>query len=1007
MVKLQRFGLVMGMWLLISARASATTYAWNGTAGTTELWTSNSNWTPAGFPGEADTDLAIFDSGSNLLHDIIMPNSEMIEEFEMVDGLFQFRAAGGTPWLFNVREFGSEFSGSFVLSAEDGGEVELRLRNGDLDTDAVLSIGTLTEDSSTILDAEDSSLFAEKGLSLGDNSASNSTALLKLTNSQLTAFNTTDIGDGGVLEVVDNSEARLLGFVTLAGDLLVADGGHLETTTLLNTLGSSSVSIGPGGRMTSGRVSVGGTMLVSGAGGVTAELDVCDYVQGGDGFMIGNLGEVRTARIFGTANLLAGGFLQVPAEFFEITPANFVWTGGELEFLGDFHIDTAGALNPFGASMTVATGRTLDVGPTGGDLHVGTTTQGALTIAGGTVTSDTAIIGGSIAATGPATVIVSGSTGRWNVEGTLRAGGLGTAAAAISVSGGADVVVIDAHIATLGKIANFTIDGVGSSMVSSDSVFLGGDAAMGGGQGTLALTNSGIIGVGNSADDQLKVWDGYVVTMNQAAISARNLVVRGIIAPAAGALISGNIAVVNSVVIDGGSVTLTTFGPASLIASSNVDVLAGGSLNGYIHGNSGTQVLVTGGSSSWTTPNVVANVLGTTTSGVGRIRQLTVGSGGTVNFGAGVSYAAGATDGLVLFDGTLNAPTFNGGTVGVTGRGVINATYSGSGPIQATGPLSIGNATTVNGFATTGQISVGANTLTLNDLDAAQVGPGTLLGSSGVAGTLVAPNGLTIESGETVFGFGTINTPDDPTKRLTNDGIISGTGTAQRLTLPGDVTGIGAFNNVEFTGTFSPGNALFGLTTALTSGSNYKFTDSSVLRMDILGATPGFGYDVIFSTGQFVADGTLAVALHGGYIPTAGQTFDLLDFTTLTGTFDFVNLPLLPGLNWDTSQLYTQGRLSVVAAAFLQADFDEDGDVDATDLGIWKEAFNLNQLGDADGDNDSDGADFLVWQQQFGATRAGAANSSVPEPGSLMLFIVAAAGLRGLGGRMSQQLVSA
>ena len=66
-------------------------------------------------------------------------------------------------------------------------------------------------------------------------------------------------------------------------------------------------------------------------------------------------------------------------------------------------------------------------------------------------------------------------------------------------------------------------------------------------------------------------------------------------------------------------------------------------------------------------------------------------------------------------------------------------------------------------------------------------------------------------------------------------------------------------------------------------------------------------------------------------------------------------------------------QLQVVNKPFFSADFDEDGDVDTTDLAIWDGAFDLNQLGDADGDNDTDGADLLLWQRQFGSHPARAA----------------------------------
>ena len=87
--------------------------------------------------------------------------------------------------------------------------------------------------------------------------------------------------------------------------------------------------------------------------------------------------------------------------------------------------------------------------------------------------------------------------------------------------------------------------------------------------------------------------------------------------------------------------------------------------------------------------------------------------------------------------------------------------------------------------------------------------------------------------------------------------------------------------------------------------------------------------------------------------------------------------------------------------ACLPADFDCDGDVDGTDLSIWKDAFNLNALGDADGDNDSDGADLLLWQRQLGSVPAVAAAAPVPEPGSAALLAACVGGISLLRRRWS------
>jgi MYXO-CTERM domain-containing protein len=76
------------------------------------------------------------------------------------------------------------------------------------------------------------------------------------------------------------------------------------------------------------------------------------------------------------------------------------------------------------------------------------------------------------------------------------------------------------------------------------------------------------------------------------------------------------------------------------------------------------------------------------------------------------------------------------------------------------------------------------------------------------------------------------------------------------------------------------------------------------------------------------------------------------------------------------------------------ADFDNDGDVDATDFSTWAGTFGGNATGttgDADGDGNSDGEDFLVWQRQFEPPTPG--SGAVPEPAAAALALLAAAGV--------------
>jgi hypothetical protein len=143
------------------------------------------------------------------------------------------------------------------------------------------------------------------------------------------------------------------------------------------------------------------------------------------------------------------------------------------------------------------------------------------------------------------------------------------------------------------------------------------------------------------------------------------------------------------------------------------------------------------------------------------------------------------------------------------------------------------------------------------------------------------------------------------------------------------------------------------------------------LQIDLAGTTPIDQYDRLVVTGTATLGGTLEVNLLDGFTPSAGQSFDVLDFGGVTGTFSQFDLPGLdPGLAWDLSALYTDGVLSVTA--FGPGDFNADGKIDGRDFLAWQRSPAVGNLAD--------------WQVNYGNGSL-ASSRAVPEPTSWALLV--------------------
>lgn len=197
-------------------------------------------------------------------------------------------------------------------------------------------------------------------------------------------------------------------------------------------------------------------------------------------------------------------------------------------------------------------------------------------------------------------------------------------------------------------------------------------------------------------------------------------------------------------------------------------------------------------------------------------------------------------------------------------------------------------------------------------------------------------------------------------------------------------------------GTLAPGlgqAVTLGTTTLL---NDYTQTSAGTIEIELAGTTQGTEYDFVDVDGTLSLAGTLEVLLIGA-APTVGDSYDILDWGTLAGTFDTLDLPGVGnGNTWDVDSLYTDGTIAVIRSG----DLNSDGVVGAADLDIILAYWGQNvtpldeTMGDASGNGFVDGDDLQIVLDQFGNTTYPGA-SAVPEPGTAALLSLAVlAGLR-------------
>jgi hypothetical protein len=140
-----------------------------------------------------------------------------------------------------------------------------------------------------------------------------------------------------------------------------------------------------------------------------------------------------------------------------------------------------------------------------------------------------------------------------------------------------------------------------------------------------------------------------------------------------------------------------------------------------------------------------------------------------------------------------------------------------------------------------------------------------------------------------------------------------------------------------------------------------------------------------------VLAGTLSINQLANFIPQQGESFEILDASSVTGEFTSITGDYLGnGLFFDV--VYDADGVTLQTTRAGLGDTDLDGDVDLNDLGNLASRFGQNDLnidwmnGDFDNDNDVDLNDLGAMASNFDAGRAQAYaefQALVPEPTAL------------------------
>lgn len=812
-------------------------------------------------------------------------------------------------------------------------------------------------------------------LTLANEFGSQGTILVDGSFSRLTTTGDLIVGQGSTGTITVQNSGTLTSVNSVIGKSMGSDGLVTVSGAISSWENTGSLSVGDaafgslrveaGGKVTSAAATLGNLADSAGTAKVTGANS--NWKLTGN-LQLGNLGEgtlfIEQGGLVNGQSFIVGTVGDAGTSLVQITGA-----GSRLQASGDLTVNSGSLAISAGGLASAKTASFGNLGSSSALVNVGG--------GGATLTAiDNLIIGSD---TGTATVnlatggtinsgaqLVIGKGGVLNLNGGTLNTGWSSSAGQVNFNSGT-VNFLGSQATGTGILDHSTGLGAGMNItVASELIINVGDGiALNGGQAQAQTVSVlGELSVGSFS--QLSVGTGGLNNSGFLQLAAGTL-------SSAGNIVSSNYLIGHGVIAGAGSFTNTgllrqtggTLELATKGSNSNTGnwelldgrglVLSGADLYNYgVMSLSGDTV----SGSAW-----LINALAGTMTGRGVI-SAKFGNDGRLTVDAGsLRIDKSFINGGQILLGSTTA-TMAGGDITNTGRivgaGQVNNLIINTGTVSAVGGTLTLDRLTNNGIVTAG---TGATLLLMRGLAS---NPGKIQ----LAGGAVDTNGyaMTNEVGGVINGYGSLSGG-----LLTNKGkmlLSGGTSTiyndvlatnASQIILSGnsnttlygniDVqsgaelrvsTGSVAtfFGNVQqrtgakFTGAGAKrfeGTLTVGASPGMgTDEGDVEFGDSSTYLAEIGGITAcsmrcendeafkNSSYDKYIVAGSLSLNGTLKLASWNGFVAQAGQSFDLLDWGTLTGTFaqiDASGLTLAAGTQLDYSKLYTNGSISVTAAA--------------------------------------------------------------------------------------------